>query len=376
MSALGAVESAALAHARELARRARGMVSPNPLVGAVVLREGRLIAEGWHEGPGLAHAEVMALRAAGELARGATVVCTLEPCSHFGRTPPCANALIDAGVARVVIGCLDPLERARGEGVRILEAAGIAVTVADGQDEYACRELIADFITHAVRGRPHVTLKLASSLDGKIATRTGESRWITGPQARALVHRMRADHDAIAVGIGTALADDPQLTARGIDGPIRQPVRVVFDSFARLPLDGTLVRSAGEVPVIAAVGAHAPYDRVAALQDAGVEVIACATPRPAIDDVLAALGERDLQSLFIEGGAGLAGAFLEARAVDVVQWFCAPMLIGGDEAPGAVGGAGVATLADAGRLSHVRYATVGADLHVSGRLLELPASEG
>lgn len=376
MSALGAVEAAALGHARELARRARGMVSPNPLVGAVILRDGRLIAEGWHEGPGLPHAEVMALRSAGEQARGATLVCTLEPCSHFGRTPPCANALVDAGVARVVVGCLDPLERMRGEGIRILEAAGIAVTVADDQDEYECRELIADFITHAVRGRPHVTLKLASSLDGKIATRTGESRWITGPSARALVHRLRADHDAIAVGIGSALADDPRLTARGLDGPVRQPVRVVFDSFARLPLTSLMVRSAQEVPVIVAAGAHAPFDRVAALQDAGVEVIGFATPRPAIHDVLGALGERDLQSLFVEGGAGLAGSFVEARAVDVVQWFCAPMLIGGEEAPGAVGGAGVAALADAGRLARMRYASVGDDLHISGRLLELPASEG
>ena len=375
MSTLGAADAAALGHARELARRARGMVSPNPLVGAVILRDGRLIAEGWHEGPGLPHAEVMALRAAGDAARGATLVCTLEPCSHFGRTPPCTAALIDARVARVVVGCLDPLERTRGQGVHLLRDAGIEVQLADGDDEYASRELIADFITHAVRGRPHVTLKLATSLDGKIATRTGESQWITGPDARALVHRMRADHDAVAAGIGTVLADDPRLTARGIAGPLRQPTRVVFDSFARLPLTSALVAGAGEVPVIAAVGAHAPWDRVAALQDAGVEVIACATPRPHIPDVLSALGERDIQSLFIEGGAGLAGGFLEAAAVDVVQWFQAPMLIGGDEAPGAVAGPGAGRLADAARLTRVRVSTIGPDTHTTGRLIELPTSE-
>ncbi len=348
MSGLGAADAAALGRARELAQRARGMVSPNPLVGAVVLRDGRLIAEGWHEGPGLPHAEVMALRAAGDAARGATLVCTLEPCSHFGRTPPCTAALIDAGVARVVVGCLDPLERTRGQGVTLLRDAGIDVQVAAGDDEYASRELIADFITHSVRHRPHVTLKLATSLDGKIATRTGESQWITGPDARALVHRLRADHDAVAAGIGTVLADDPQLTARGVSDPVRQPTRIVFDSFARLPLTSALVVGAGEVPVIVAVGAHAPWDRVAALQDAGVEVIACATPRPQIHAVLSALGERDIQSLFIEGGAGLAGGFLEAAAVDVVQWFQAPMLIGGDEAPGAIAGPGAGRLARRG----------------------------
>jgi diaminohydroxyphosphoribosylaminopyrimidine deaminase/5-amino-6-(5-phosphoribosylamino)uracil reductase len=376
MSGLGAADAAALGHARELARRARGMVSPNPLVGAVVLRDGRLIAEGWHEGPGLPHAEVMALRAAGDLARGATLVCTLEPCSHFGRTPPCTAALIEAGIARVVVGCLDPLERTRGEGIRLLGEAGIAVHVADGEDEYASRELIADFITHAVRRRPHVTLKLATSLDGKIATRTGESQWITGPDARSLVHRMRADHDAVAVGIGTVLADDPQLTARGIAGPVRQPTRIVFDSFARLPLASVLVGGAGEVPVIALVGAHAPWDRVAALQDAGVEVIACATPRPLIPDVLSTLAERDIQSLFIEGGAGLAGGFLEAAAVDVVQWFQAPILIGGDEAPGAIAGPGIGTLSDAARLTRVRVSVIGPDTRITGRLIDLPTTEG
>jgi diaminohydroxyphosphoribosylaminopyrimidine deaminase / 5-amino-6-(5-phosphoribosylamino)uracil reductase len=375
MSPLGAAEAAALARARELACNGRGRVSPNPLVGAVMLREGRLIAEGWHEGPGLPHAEIMALRAAGAQARGATQVCTLEPCSHFGRTPPCTAAVIDAGVARVVVGCLDPLEPARGSGARLLRDAGIEVALADGADERRSRELIDAFITHTVRGRPHVMLKLATSLDGKVATRTGESQWITGPEARALVHRLRADHDAVVVGIGTALADDPQLTARGLTGPVRQPVRVVFDSFARLPLDSALVRGARALPVFVAVGANAPWDRVTELQAAGVEVIAFATLRPEVPAVLAALAEREIQSVFVEGGAGLAGAFVESGAVDVVRWFLAPILVGGDQAPGALGGVGLARLADAARLHEPDVTRIGDDILCAGRLIELPRTE-
>jgi len=375
MTALGAADAAALARARELALNARGRVSPNPLVGAVILRDGRLIAEGWHEGPGLPHAEIMALRAAGAQARGATLVCTLEPCSHFGRTPPCATAVIAAGIARVVVGCLDPLERTRGKGVHVLREAGVDVAVASGEEERRSRELIDAFITHAVRGRPHVMLKLATSLDGKVATRTGESRWITGPAARALVHRQRADHDAVIVGIGTALADDPQLTARGVVGALRQPARVVFDSFARLPLGSALVRGAGEVPVYLAVGANAPWDRVTELQNAGVEVIAFPTLRPEVTAVLGALAERGIQSVFLEGGPQLAGGFLEASVVDVVQWFLAPMLVGGDQAPGALGGDGVGRLADAARIRELAVTRVGDDILCTGRLIDLPRTE-
>jgi diaminohydroxyphosphoribosylaminopyrimidine deaminase/5-amino-6-(5-phosphoribosylamino)uracil reductase len=341
----------------------------------VILRDGRLIAEGWHEGPGLAHAEIMALRAAGTAARGATLVCTLEPCSHFGRTPPCADAVIEAGLARVVVGCLDPLERTRGQGVRLLRDAGIDVAVASGEDERRSRELISAFLTHTVRGRPHVMLKLATSLDGKVATRTGESQWITGTQARTLVHRLRADHDAVIVGIGTALADSPQLTARGIDGPLRQPARVVFDSAARLPLSSPLVRSAREIPVHVVVGSAAPAGRITELQAAGVDVISMPTPRPKVHDVLGVLAERDMQSVFVEGGPELAAAFLEAGRVDVVQWFLAPMLIGGDRAPGALAGAGVARLVDAPRLRDLTVTRVGEDLACVGRVIDLPRIE-
>lgn len=373
MSTVTPAERAALARARELALRARGHVSPNPLVGAVVLRGGDAVGEGWHAGPGLPHAEVMALRAAGDAAAGATVVCTLEPCSHFGRTPPCTDALRAAGVARVVVGCLDPLERTRGQGVRILAQAGIEVALADGADERACRELNDAFFTAAVRGRPLVTLKMATSLDGRVATRTGESRWISGAASRALVHRWRADHDAVLVGIGTALADDPRLTARDVDGPVRQPARVVFDSGARLPVDGALASSAGELPVHLMVAEWAPADRVAALRARGVEVHVAG--RTSVDPATALrlLAARDVQSVFVEGGAVLADALVRADLVDVVRWFVAPMLIGGADAPGALGGEGAARLADAPRMTDVAVERVGEDVLIAGRLHPVPS---
>lgn len=364
-----AAEAAALARARELALTARGRVSPNPLVGAVVLRDGVTVAEGWHEGPGLPHAEAMALALAGDAARGATVVCTLEPCSHHGRTPPCAGALVAAGVARVVIGCPDPLERGRDGGESVLRAAGVDVVHAGDDDAERCRELIADFLTWGLTGRPLVTLKLATSLDGKIATSTGESRWISGPASRARVHRWRADADAVAVGIGTALADDPRLTARGVDGPVHQPARVVFDSAARLPLDSALLADPAAPPVIVVHGPEAPASRTAALAAAGAELIRTEGERDArLGAALDGLGRRGIQSVFVEGGSGLAGAMIEAGVVDRVAWFLAPLLIGGAAAPSAIGGPGVAELARAPRLRHMRVEQVGDDILVRGPL--------
>ena len=365
-------ERAALERARELALRGRGRVSPNPLVGAVVLRDGATVAEGWHEGPGLPHAEAAALAAAGGAARGATLVCTLEPCSHQGRTPPCADALVAAGVARVVIGAADPLERGRAQGREVLRAAGIEVAVANGPDAEACAELNAPFLTWALTGMPHVTLKLATSLDGKIATAAGESRWISGPEARALVHRWRADHDAVGVGLGTAIADDPRLTARDVEGPVRQPARVVFDSAARLPLRSALVHGAPEARLIVLAAADAPVERVAALEAAGAEVAHLeGGPAKRVAAGLRALGERGIQSLLVEGGAELAGALVAADAVDRVAWFLAPMLIGGGEAPSAIAGAGAQSLALAPRLTGVATERVGDDLLVTGRLRPL-----
>ncbi|MCB0874119.1 MAG: bifunctional diaminohydroxyphosphoribosylaminopyrimidine deaminase/5-amino-6-(5-phosphoribosylamino)uracil reductase RibD [Thermoleophilia bacterium] len=366
------VELDALTRARRLALNARGRVSPNPLVGAVVLQNGQTVGEGWHEGPGQAHAEVMALADAGERARGATVVCTLEPCSHFGRTPPCTDALRAAGVTRVVVGCLDPLERTRGQGVSILRQSGIDVALADGDDEAACRELNAAFLTAAVRRRPHVMLKLATSLDGKIATADGESRWITGPDSRALVHRWRADVDAVVVGIGTALADDPQLTARDLDGPVRQPMRVVFDSHARLPIDSGLVRTAGEIPVTVFTTEAADEARIDALVDHGVRVLRERGDRPSPLEAMRLLGAEGVQSVLVEGGAVLAAAFVGADAVDLVNWFVAPILIGGADAPGALAGPGFGPLADVPRLQDVETERVGGDILISGRLTAIP----
>ncbi len=364
-----------LARARALAQRARGRTSPNPLVGAIVARGGRVVGEGWHEGPGTAHAEVVALEAAGEQALGATLVVTLEPCSHHGRTPPCTDAVLRAGVSRVVIGCPDPLEAGRGRGSRILAAAGLSVVEAHGPEGEACRELNAGFLTWAVTGRPAVTLKLATSLDGKVATAAGESQWISGSEARALVHRWRADSDAVAVGIGTALADDPRLTARDLPGPVRQPLRVVFDSEARLPLDSKLARGAGDVPVLVVAGEGAPPERVRALRDAGVEVLEleAGDPPGAIAGALQELGRREVQSLMVEGGARLAAAFVGAGAVDRVTWVLAPILLGGAEAPGALADVVAPHLRDAPRLVGVEVMRVGEDLVLTGRLTPLPS---
>lgn len=350
----------------------RGRVSPNPLVGALVVQDGRVIGEGGHEGPGKAHAEAVALRAAGTKARGSTVVCTLEPCSHHGRTPPCVDAIRDAGVARVVVGSLDPQERGRGQGVSLLAEAGIEVAIADGPDELACREMNGPFMTWSVTGRPEVTLKMAQSLDGRVATRTGESQWITGEGSRALVHRWRADSDAVAVGVGTAIADDPQLTPRGIEERFRAPLRVVFDSEARTPTDGKLARAGDGVVVI--TSDLASTDRLAALKASGVEVIAIAgghTERLA--EAVAELGRREVQSLLIEGGPTLAAGALSAGVVDRVAWMIAPILIGGDGAP-ALDGPGRERLTDAWRLGWVRTTRIDEDALIVGRLRELPGA--
>jgi len=350
----------------------RGRVSPNPLVGALVVQDGQVIGEGGHEGPGKGHAEVVALRAAGAKARGSTVVCTLEPCSHHGRTPPCVDALRDAGVARVVVGSLDPQERGRGQSVRLLAEAGIEVAIADGPDELACREMNGPFMTWSVTGRPEVTLKMAQSLDGRVATRTGESQWITGEGSRALVHRWRADSDAVAVGVGTAIADDPQLTARGIEERFRAPLRVVFDSEARTPTDGKLARAGDGVVVV--TSDRAPTDRTKALEASGVEVIAIAGDRTErLAEAVAELGRREVQSLLIEGGPTLAAGALSAGAVDRIAWMIAPILIGGDGAP-ALDGPGQERLADAWRLGSVQTTRVDDDALIVGRLRELPGA--
>lgn len=313
-------DSAFMRRALVLARRGWGQTAPNPLVGAVVVRDGAIVGEGYHARYGEAHAEVAALRAAGDRARGATVYVTLEPCNHIGKTPPCADALIAAGVARVVAATRDPNLVAAG-GLEKLAAAGIATTV--GIEEQAARELDAPFFFAMTSDRPWVTLKLATSIDGAIADAAGRSRWITGDRARREVHRLRAGHDAIAIGIGTALADDPSLTVRGASLPRVPPRRVVFDRGARLPLSSTLVRTAANAPVT--VIAHdAPAARVAALEQAGITVMDALSLR----DALVALRGAGVRSMLVEGGARIAGALLNHALVDRLVIFRAPLVLG------------------------------------------------
>lgn len=309
-----------------LARRGWGRTAPNPLVGAVLVRDGRLVAAGWHAEWGGPHAEAMALAAAGSAARGATCYVTLEPCAHTGRTPPCADALVAAGVARVVYAVPDPNPLAAGGAAR-LRAAGLVVTTA--VESAAAAALNAPFL-HVVRGapRPYVTLKLARSLDGALAPASG-SRWLTGPLARRWVHRARAQADAVAVGIGTVLADDPALTVRDVPAPRVAPLRVVFDRRLRLPLDSRLVRTTDEAPVLVFAAPDAPDRRAAALRDAGVTVERV----PDLAAALVALRQRGVGHLLCEGGGHVAGALLADGLVDHLAILQSPLALGAGAVP-------------------------------------------
>jgi len=314
----------------ELAEGGRGRVSPNPLVGAVIVRDDQVIGEGFHAELGGLHAERAALadcRERGEDPAGATMYVTLEPCAHQGRQPPCVEAILEAGVARVVIASEDPSEKAAGRGPGILRDGGVEVAFASGAEATAARRLNQPFRKHARTGLPLVTLKMAMSLDGRTTTAPGDSPWISGPESRDLVHRWRAESDAIAVGIGTALADDPLLTAR-IDNA-RQSVRVVFDSQARLPLDSRLLKTLDQAPVLVVTAPDAPSDRVSALKAAGAETLVATD----IESALRELGRREITSLFLEGGHTLASAFLASDQIDESRTFVAPMLLGSQPNP-------------------------------------------
>jgi diaminohydroxyphosphoribosylaminopyrimidine deaminase / 5-amino-6-(5-phosphoribosylamino)uracil reductase len=326
-----ATDQAHLRRALELAEGGRGRVSPNPLVGAVIVREGGVIGEGFHAELGGLHAERAALedcRGRGKDPAGATMYVTLEPCAHQGRQPPCVEAILAAGIGRVVIASEDPSEKAAGRGPGILRDGGVEVELASGAEATAARRLNQPFRKHARTGLPLVVLKMAMSLDGRTSTAPGDSPWISGPGSRELVHEWRSESDAIAVGIGTALADNPLLTAR-IDGA-RQPKRVVFDSQARLPLDAQLLRTLDQAPVLVVTAPDAPGDRVGALQDAGAETIVAA----GVESGLRELGRREVTSLFLEGGRTLASAFASTGQIDECRTFIAPMLIGGSEKGG------------------------------------------
>jgi diaminohydroxyphosphoribosylaminopyrimidine deaminase/5-amino-6-(5-phosphoribosylamino)uracil reductase len=345
-----------------LAARGLGVVWPNPAVGCLLVRDGRVLARGWTQAGGRPHAEAEALARAGPLARGATAYISLEPCAHYGKTGPCADALIAAGIARAVIGVKDPYPEVNGAGMAKLEAAGIDVELGVGEEEAS--EVVAGYVRRIQTGRPLVALKLAASLDGRIATHRGEAKWITGDIARARVQLLRARYDAVAVGVGTAAADDPELTCRLPGLERRSPVRIVFDSHLRLPLTSRLVRQAKTLPtwLIAAPGGD-PL-RARAYRDCGLEVITVETGldgRPDLRAALGALGARGLTQMLVEGGSHLAGALIRDDLVDRLYWFRSPRLIGGDGLP-AVSAFGLRHLIDAKPWRRVSVQYLGEDL--------------
>lgn len=349
-----------MAVALSLGARGLGQVWPNPAVGCVLVRDGRVVGRGWTARGGRPHAEVVALAQAGPLARGACAYVSLEPCNHTGQTGPCAQALIEAGVARVVVACEDPDPRVAGGGIARLRAAGVAVEVGVGATEAARAH--DGFFSRVRRGRPMVTLKVATSLDGRIATASGESQWITGPEARRRVHGMRACHDAVLIGAGTARADDPSLTVRGF-GDVSQPIRVVVSRRLDVPVSSNLGRTAREIPVWIVHGPDAPSAARDAWSDTGARLIESALDAGGQMDataVLQSLGEAGLTRVFCEGGGALAASLLAADLVDALAVFSGGLVIGAEGTP-SVGAMGVAALSEAPGFTLERVEGVGPD---------------
>jgi diaminohydroxyphosphoribosylaminopyrimidine deaminase/5-amino-6-(5-phosphoribosylamino)uracil reductase len=353
--------------ALELAARGQGCVEPNPMVGCVVVRGAEIIGEGWHRRFGEPHAEIEALRIAGRRAAGATLYVTLEPCCHHGKTPPCTRAILEAGISRVVIATGDPLPQVDGGGVAELRKAGVQLE--QGVLELEARSLNAPYLKLTQSGRPWILAKWAMTLDGKIATRTGSSQWISGAESRAIVHALRGRVDAIVVGRETALRDDPLLTARP-PGP-RTALRVVCDSRASLRPQSRLVQTAGETPVLVAVGQEAAEPQRRRLSDAGCEVFVCqgATHAARLEALLAELGRRRMTNVLVEGGGRLLGSLLDAGAIDEVHVFIAPKLVGGSSAPGPVAGEGIEQLSEAPSLEDCAVEQVGSDVYLHGQVI-------
>lgn len=355
-------------HALALAQQGVGLVEPNPPVGAVVVDdELRLLGEGYHQHFGGPHAEVYALQAAGDGARGQSLYVTLEPCNHTGKTPPCTEAIIEAGLSRVVVATADPALHTSGAGVARLREAGIDVEL--GLCEYEAQRLVAPFTKLQTTGRPFVHAKWAMSLDGRIATRLGDSKWISGEESRRVVHQLRGRMDAVLVGIGTALADNPVLTTRP-PGP-RTATRVIVDSRARLPVDSQLVCTCEEAPLLVIAGPQADAERIAALRQSGVEVLVLAEEeagRPSLSTVMNELGSRQMTNVLVEGGASVLGSLFDHRLVDMVHAFVGPCVIGGEHAWPAVGGRGCEALSDAFQLVDPEVRQLGKDVYICGRL--------
>ncbi|MCU0258414.1 MAG: bifunctional diaminohydroxyphosphoribosylaminopyrimidine deaminase/5-amino-6-(5-phosphoribosylamino)uracil reductase RibD [Solirubrobacteraceae bacterium] len=367
-----ATDQQLLDRAIELGRRGLGRVSPNPTVGAVIARDGEVLGEGWHREYGGLHAEAEAIAAAGDAdLAGATLYVSLEPCCHQGKQPPCTEAILAAGIRRVVVAADDPTEKASGRGLGILRDEGVEVLLAGEQQVARARLENQAFRKHARTGRPWVLFKSAMSLDGKVATHAGDSQWISCPASRERAHHWRAEVDAVVVGIGTALADDPALTARA-EGVHRQPRHVVFDATARLPLDSQLVAMAGDVPLHVVVSRAAPRAATEALEMAGATVLtATGEHEPArVVDALGQLGALDepITSVLLEGGPHLAGAFFDAGEIDEARFFVAPMLIGGGAARDPLEGEGAARISDAMRAMTLTSEPSGDDVLLTARL--------
>jgi diaminohydroxyphosphoribosylaminopyrimidine deaminase / 5-amino-6-(5-phosphoribosylamino)uracil reductase len=349
-----------------LAERGRGYVEPNPLVGAVVVSRGQVVGEGWHERFGEAHAEIQALTAAADAARGADLYVTLEPCCHHAKTPPCTDAIVQAGIRRVVAAMLDPFPAVSGQGAARLRAAGLTVDL--GTSEAAARRLNAPYLKLLATGRPYVHAKWAMTLDGKIATRTGDSKWISSEASRRRVHELRGRMDALVVGRNTVVRDDPLLTARP-PGP-RRALRIVLSDSGRLPLDAQVVQTLPEGPVLVATRAAFDAANLQALERRGVELFHLEgdDPLARLLHLLNELGKRRLTNILVEGGAGVLGSFLDARQIDEVHVFIAPRLAGGAGGVSPIGGPGVQRIAQAIRVTDWTTEWIEGDILVQGRV--------
>ena len=348
----------------ELAEQGAGFVNPNPMVGAVIVKGGRVIGEGWHERYGEWHAERNALKNCTEDARGATMYVTLEPCCHYGKTPPCTEAIIEHGIERVFVGMPDPNPLVAGKGLSLLREAGIEVVC--GVEEEAIREQNKIFLKYIATRRPWVILKTAMTLDGKIATWSGDSRWITGTEARAYVHELRHRLMAVMIGIGTAVADDPLLNCRIEGRGVRQPIRVIVDSNARLGLDSQIVKTAGKYHTIVAHTRFAAEECLEALKQAGVETLLCEEKEGLVDvdNLLFLLGQMGVDSILLEGGGGLNYSLLAGGFIDEVCSFIAPKIVGGEKAKTPVEGVGIEKMADAVTLERTDVLCLGQDILV------------